>query len=319
MQKLFPTPTEVLEAIATSLAFALTALTLLARALCAQTGAEHTRLRIGLIIPTVAGASSAASVARGVRLGAGEAKQTGALFGDDVELYELSAAGAAASTASEKLLRARKIQVLIASSPSDVDALSRFAELHHIIFLNAASRSQSLRDACRRYTFHVEATDAMYANARNAGRDSVVLWGPSLQRFGASQVNDRYRDKFHLDMDGPAWAGWAAVKIAGEAALRARSSAPSKLLAYLESAETQFDGHKGWPLTFRSADHQLREPLYLVVRSGSGPGQQLRDVPELRASPTADVEQSAGIRATDHALDALIRSANARKCAWGNR
>src|SRR5436189_254169 len=68
---------------------------------------------------------------------------------------------------------------------------------------------------------------------RPAPFDSVVLWDSTLQRYGASQINDRYHARFGVGMDGGAWAGWVAVKIAAEAALRARSSEPSRLLAYL--------------------------------------------------------------------------------------
>jgi hypothetical protein len=124
-----------------------------------------TSLRIGLVTADSANASpAAASVARGVRLGAAEAKQTAALFGNDVELYEAGVAGDAV-TAAERLLSTRKIHVLIGTSAADAGSLSGFAESHHLIFLNTASRSQALRSACRRYTFHVDATDAMYANA----------------------------------------------------------------------------------------------------------------------------------------------------------
>ena len=296
---------------------------------------RHTSLRIGLVTADSANASpAAASVARGVRLGADEAKQTAALFGNDVELYEADGAGDAAG-AAERLLSTRKIHVLIGTSAGDAGSLSRFAESHHLIFLNTASRSQALRAMCRRYTFHVDATDAMYANAAHiaqqwpvtisasasaevatSGRDSVTLWGSTLQRFGASQLNDRYRDKYHLWMDGFAWAGWAAAKIVAEAALRTRSTSPGKLMAYLELPTTQFDGHKGWPLTFRIADHQLRQPLYIAVLLGAG-GYRFRDVPELRDDTSLGAPSNRGPRTPYRVLlDSLIASPGARACTW---
>jgi ABC-type branched-subunit amino acid transport system substrate-binding protein len=320
------------------LTFAVICTISLASVLTAQR-VSHISLRIGLVTAGSADASpAAASVARGVRLGAAEAKQTAALFGNNVDLFEADVAGASALVAAEQLSSARNVQVLIGASGADADALSRFAESHHILFVNAASRSQSLRAACRRYTFHVEATDAMYANAAQAaqrwpvtmsasasgqiarsGRDSVTLWGPSLQRFGASQLNDRYRDKYHLSMDGFAWAGWAAVKIAAEAALRTRSTSPATLVTYLESAPTQFDGHKGWPLTFRLADHQLRQPLYIAVLMGAG-GYRFQDVPELRDDSSLGAATSSG-RRTPHRvlLDSLIASPGARVCKWRSK
>lgn len=289
----------------------------------------HTALRIGLVT-SVRSNPYASSVERGVRLGAEEAAQTGRLFGNDVRLYE-TGAGSNAVAAATELLSARKVQILIAASPNDVEALTKLAEQKHILFLNVASRAQALRAACRRYTFHVDASDAMYRNAALLGRreavathgavatasggDSIALWGSTLERYGASQINDRYRAKYHVGMDDGAWAGWFAVKAVSEAALRARSSAPAQLLAYLEAPGTNFDGHKGWPLSFRLADHQLRQPLYLVSSSDASAGiQKFRDVPELRApSSLAAVGQAARL---NQALDQLISSPTAPRCQW---
>jgi ABC-type branched-subunit amino acid transport system substrate-binding protein len=307
-----------------------------ATAMSPQRAVRHTSLRIGLVTAINADVpAAAASIARGVRLGAAEAKQTATLFGDNVELYEEDGVGAAALAAAEKLSATRQVQVLIGVTAADADALSRFAESRHIVFVNAASRSQALRAACRRYTFHVEATDAAYANAARAAqkwpvtisanasaptvrsdRDSVTLWGAALQRFGASQLNDRYRDKYHLAMDGFAWAGWVGVKIVSEAALRTRSTSPATLLAYLESPPAQFDGHKGWPLTFRVADHQLRQPLYIAMLLGGG-GYGFRDVPELRDESALGATHESAPRTTSRALlDSLIASPGARTCKW---
>jgi ABC-type branched-subunit amino acid transport system substrate-binding protein len=282
----------------------------------AQTGSRHTTLRIGLVTADSENASSgAASIARGVRLGAAESKQTAALFGDNVELYEVDGAGGGALSSAERLLSARKIQVLISASVADADALSGFAESQHILFMNAASRAQSVRSACRRHTFHVEATDTMYAKAARDSRDSAALWAPGLERFGASQLNDRYRARYGTGMNGSAWAGWIAVKVVAEATLRTRSTSPAALLGYMEAPTTQFDGHKGWPLTFRGSDHQLRQPLYLASRVEGG-AYRFRDVPELRADSSSYIGSDTGTRATDRVLDRLIAVPGGRQCAW---
>jgi ABC-type branched-subunit amino acid transport system substrate-binding protein len=298
-----------------------------------QTPALH--LRIGLITPdNGVDIAPAASVARGVRLGAAEANQTAALFGGDVQLFEAKGSGSGAIAAANSLLSGRKVQVLVAASAADAAALSRLAESRGVIFLNAVSRSQAFRSVCLRFTFHIEATDAMYANAARiaqspspsipaTGRppsqpiDSVVLWAPALERFGASQINARYRDKYHQGMDGNAWAGWAAVKIAADAALRAQSTAPAKLVAYLQSPSTEFDGHKGWPLTFRLADHQLRQPLYIVVTTTTGGRrvQSYRDVPELRGVLDDTGSDDSESVASDRVLDGLIGASGAT-CHW---
>jgi ABC-type branched-subunit amino acid transport system substrate-binding protein len=290
---------------------------------------RHVQLRVGLIT-----GDGEASIARGVRLGAAESRQTAQLFGDDVQLFESAGAGATAVAAAERLLSTNGIEILIGTSAADAEALSRFSEEHRIIFFNVASRSQSLRSACNRHTFHVEATDAMYSRAGRqenivasparsivarsiaAKTDSIVLWSAMLERFGASQINDRYREKYSTGMDGGAWAGWAAVKVGAEAALRAHSGTPARLLSYLESPETQFDGHKGWPLTFRLSDHQLRQPLYMVLAPAAGAVKpSVRDIPDLHAHAFSNSSSDRGGRASDHLLDSLIAS-DARVCPW---
>jgi hypothetical protein len=282
-------------------------------------------LRIGLLIT---GADrDAMSFDRGVRLGTDEARQTARLFGSDVQLYEASADRDAVASAA-RLSSNRQVQVIIGGSAADADALAAWAEGHHVLFLNIASRSDQLRAACRRYTFHIAASEAMYANAVRLGRgipsrqagsgdpaapELVTLWASTLERYGAAQINDRYRARYKAPMDGMAWAGWFAAKVASESALRVRSPQPAQLLAYLESPSTSFDGHKGWPLSFRLADHQLRQPLYIGIRSGLSQGFAFRDVPELREASAAGSGRPTGLNL---ALDRLMGAPTAPSCKW---
>ena len=91
-------------------------------------------------------------------------------------------------------------------------------------------------------------------------------WHSSLTRFGAEQLNDRFRARYRSEMDGPAWAGWAGMKILVESALRCRSADPMKLRNYLEAPGSRFDGHKGASLSFEN--HQLKQPLYVLESNG---------------------------------------------------
>ncbi|MFN2637110.1 MAG: ABC transporter substrate-binding protein [Gemmatimonadaceae bacterium] len=292
----------------------------------------HIALRIGVLIPSAASATrQSRSVLAGLRLGASEARQTAALFGDDAIFYEAEAADErSALVAAEKLLSRRQVQVLVSTSLALTDALSRFAESHRIIFLNVASRRSDVREACRRYTFHVEASSEMYDAApkliRTSAkspptspadrRDSVVLWSAQLEKFGAAQLNDRYRDRFRVGMDGGAWAGWMAAKVVAEAALRARSVSAARLVTYMEARSTRFDGHKGWPLSFRLEDHQLRQPLYIVVPPANDRASaQVHDVPELGSLSSGDADDQAGNRL----LDQLSPAATSHQCNWERR
>lgn len=92
----------------------------------------------------------------------------------------------------------------------------------------------------------------------------TTMWYHERKPFGASSLSARFQERFGRAMDPLGWAGWLAVKVAWEAALRAGTSEPAGLADFLEGPRAEFDGHKGVPLGFRSWDHQLRQPLYLV-------------------------------------------------------
>ena len=204
------------------------------------------------------------SAARGVQLGVEEAARTGALMGRTVELRTMTGPTAAQ-------VRGWRPAALIGGvSARWLREGLAIAEESGIPFLNVGLTDDTLRGAgCHPLLFHVQASDAMFRAAAAALPNArPALWHASLERFGAGQLNDRYRARFAAGMDDAAWAGWMAVKILWESSLRARSTAPAALLAYLRREATQFDGHKGWPLSFRSWDGQLRQPLYLLAGEG---------------------------------------------------
>jgi len=107
----------------------------------------------------------------------------------------------------------------------------------------------------------------------------ATAWDASLQRFGADTLNQRFRERFHEPMSEPAWTAWFAVKVLWESSLRARSVAPSALIDYLRLGSTQFDGHKGRPLSFRAWDNQLRQPMYVVPTASTTPAPRAIEVP----------------------------------------
>lgn len=84
-----------------------------------------------------------------------------------------------------------------------------------------------------------------------------VAWHPSLRRYGAAQLNERFRERTGRGMDENAWYGWMAVKLVAEAGLRGRPL-----------AEARTDGHKGGALSFREG--RLHQPLYVLLEDGDG-------------------------------------------------
>jgi ABC-type branched-subunit amino acid transport system substrate-binding protein len=239
-------------------------------------------LRLAALLPDTGNGAG-----NGVTLGMEEAVRTGALMGRAVEMERLtgvSDAGAWARGAGATAL----IGGTDEASAGELGELARSAA---ILFVNVAAREDRLR-RCPGSTFHVQASDAMYRDAAAASAESAaatpVLWWSGLERFGAAQLNDRYRARFGSAMDGPAWAGWMAVKVLWEASLRAAAADASSMRAYLRREGTRFDGHKGWPLSFRPWDGQLRQPLYLVSGDRLGAEVPARAAPEASSQELLD-------------------------------
>ena len=91
----------------------------------------------------------------------------------------------------------------------------------------------------------------------------AVGWHYELERFSARELNGRFRRRWNAPLSETSWAAWAALKLVGEAVVRAGAGDGAALVAFMESAPP-FDGHKGEALTFRKWDHQLRQPLYVA-------------------------------------------------------
>ena len=105
-----------------------------------------------------------------------------------------------------------------------------------------------------------------------------VLWHPGRARFGGTQLNERFRRRWHRPLTTAGWAGWMAVKIVWETTLKAGATRPDRLVHTLRDEHTMFDGHKGVPLTFRGSDHQLRQPIY-IMRAGKDAPAEAGEVP----------------------------------------
>jgi hypothetical protein len=252
-------------------------------------------LRMGLVLPQQPrGASEAADLAAGAALALTETDRAATLFRQGITLEKRSYSTAEQlEAAARKLADVDKVSVLIgAVDLASATTLANLADEKGILFLNVGATADSLRKSiCHRSTFHVAASDAMLAAAKAAALRagstpdiSVELWHSSLERYGGSQLNDRFRNRFRKGMSSAAWAGWAAVKIAWETSLRKQSVDPMALIEALGEGWIQFDAHKGAPLTFRTWDHQLRQPLYAVSRD-AGKERVVAELPDASKNP----------------------------------
>lgn len=91
-----------------------------------------------------------------------------------------------------------------------------------------------------------------------------VAWDRVVEQWGAVQVQNRFHDQTGRAMLPEDYAAWAAVRALSEAATRTNSADPATLRSYLLSDKFQLAAFKGRPLSFRSWNGQLRQPIPLV-------------------------------------------------------
>ncbi len=103
-------------------------------------------------------------------------------------------------------------------------------------------------------------------NRYGAGRDvqRIQLWEPTLGAPAAAAMNERFASRWGQPFDAPAWAAYEAVAVLTDAARRADSSDGAALAAALLEVDAGDLGGKTGDVAFRQADHELRQPMYVV-------------------------------------------------------
>ncbi|TMV09100.1 branched-chain amino acid ABC transporter substrate-binding protein [Ruegeria sediminis] len=100
-----------------------------------------------------------------------------------------------------------------------------------------------------------------------AGSEGLVptAWAPVVEQWGAAQLQSRFHDLAARPMHPQDYAAWAAMRSIGEAVTRTNSDDPAVLRAFILSEKFELAGFKGRPLSFRSWNGQLRQPIPLVT------------------------------------------------------
>jgi hypothetical protein len=130
------------------------------------------------------------------------------------------------------------------------------------VFLAAATSTppaQSAWDVTSSPAFRQQALDR-YKERKDL---RVADWHSGLMKFGAEELNVRFRRRFGQPMDERSWHGWVAVKCAVELALRYPGGDPRERIGDL-----RLDGHKGMMLSFDPRDRHLIQPVYVVDGQG---------------------------------------------------
>ncbi|MFQ5801814.1 MAG: ABC transporter substrate-binding protein [Candidatus Methylomirabilales bacterium] len=91
------------------------------------------------------------------------------------------------------------------------------------------------------------------------------LWSYGFRKYSGRELNKRLAARLGHPAESRAWASYTAMKAVWEAVLKGGRDDTAGLVSFFEKGRG-VDAHKGQPLTFRSWDHQLRQPL-MVVRS----------------------------------------------------
>ena len=101
------------------------------------------------------------------------------------------------------------------------------------------------------------------------GAEGLVAtgWHWSWERNGAPQLNTRFERQAKYRMSEAGWAAWMAAKTVVEAMQRTGGADFGKIRDYLLGPEITIDGFKGHRLSFRSWNHQLRQPMLLATHN----------------------------------------------------
>lgn len=93
----------------------------------------------------------------------------------------------------------------------------------------------------------------------------ATAWHRSHENWGAVQLQNRFKDAAGRWMDEEDYAAYLAVRAIGEASVRSKSNLMQAIKDYMLSEAFALQGYKGKPLTFRSWDGQLRQPILLAA------------------------------------------------------
>ena len=93
---------------------------------------------------------------------------------------------------------------------------------------------------------------------------SALTWSPVIEQWGAAQLQSRFAQQNGRKMRSVDYAAWAAIRTLGEAVTRTNATDATTLMGYILSDAFELAGFKGRPLTYRSWNGQLRQPIALA-------------------------------------------------------
>jgi ABC transporter substrate binding protein (PQQ-dependent alcohol dehydrogenase system) len=93
---------------------------------------------------------------------------------------------------------------------------------------------------------------------------SALTWSPVIEQWGAAQLQSRFEKQHARQIQSRDYAAWAAIRTLGEAVTRTNAGDVDTLRAYILGPDFELAGFKGRPLTYRTWNGQLRQPIALA-------------------------------------------------------
>ncbi|WP_246286412.1 ABC transporter substrate-binding protein [Vreelandella maris] len=92
----------------------------------------------------------------------------------------------------------------------------------------------------------------------------AVAWHRTHESWGAVQLQRRFEEQAERWMTPHDYAAWIAVRSLGEAAARTGSVDRDTVIDYMLSDEFELAGYLGLPVSYRTWNHQLRQPILVT-------------------------------------------------------
>ncbi len=92
----------------------------------------------------------------------------------------------------------------------------------------------------------------------------ALTWDRVVEQWGAAQLQSRFQALAGRDMGPRDFAAWVAMRVIGEAVTRTGSADPQMIRDYVRSAEVELAAFRGRPVSFRTWNGQLRQPIPVV-------------------------------------------------------
>jgi len=93
----------------------------------------------------------------------------------------------------------------------------------------------------------------------------ATSWHRTHEQWGAVQIQNRFKELAGRWMEEEDYGAYLAIRSIGEASTRTQSNQLNEIKNYLLSDSFALQGYKGKPLSFRSWNGQLRQPVLLAA------------------------------------------------------